>query len=305
MIQSNAPPSQTAPRIPFALVVTADDFGIGVDTSRGIIRAHRHGPVTATSLMAITGEHVRASVGLLADAPDLDVGLHVVLTDCGHPPLVAGRSSGLVGRDGRFLSNGRLWRKAFSGRLNQAAVAEEIAAQAELFRQLLGRPPAFVDGHHHAHQLPIIRDALLDVIRQSLLPPVTRITVEAPKMIRRVASARARRVAADFLGRRAAPTFRRNGLFANDYFFGMLAPRLLRLDFPWRAFLNHLPDSGVIEWVVHPGMADESLIGRDDYRTARVKELESLTNPQGVEAWKHLRPNLTSKSLLRNAAAGN
>jgi len=59
----------------------------------------------------------------------------------------------------------------------------------------------------------------------------------------------------------------------------MLAPRLLRLD-SMAGVLNHLPDSGVIEWVVHPGMADESLIGRDDYRTARVKELESLTNPR-------------------------
>ncbi|MGD0463084.1 MAG: ChbG/HpnK family deacetylase [Tepidisphaeraceae bacterium] len=294
----------TAPRIPLALVVTADDFGIGVGTSRGIIRAHRQGPVTATSLMTITGQHVRASVGLLADAPDLDVGLHVVLTDCGHPPLVAGQSSGLVGRDGRFLSNGRLWRKAFSGRLNQAAVAEEIAAQAELFHELLGRRPAFVDGHHHAHQLPIIRDALLGVIRQGLLPPVTRITVEAPKMIWRAPSAGVKRLAAHFLGRCAAPTFRRHGLFTNDFYFGILAPRLLRRDFPWQGFLNQLPDSGVMEWVVHPGMADDTLIGRDDYRAGRVKELESLTHPQGVEAWGHLRQNLTRKSLLQSLALG-
>ncbi|MGD0540483.1 MAG: ChbG/HpnK family deacetylase [Tepidisphaeraceae bacterium] len=295
----------TAPRIPLALVVTADDFGLGVATSQGILRAHRQGPVTATSLMTITGEHVRASVGLLADAPDLDVGLHVVLTECGHRPLVAGQSSGLVGRDGRFVSNGRLWRRAFGRRLNQAAVAEEIAAQAELFHRLLDRRPAFVDGHHHAHQLPIIRDALLDVIRQGLLPPVTRITAEAPQMIRRVPSARVRRLAADFLGRRAAPIFRRNGLFANDYFFGMLAPRLLQQDFPWQGFLNHLPVSGVVEWVVHPGMADDTLIGRDDYRTGRVKELESLTHLQGVEAWKHLSQNLARKSILASLAIGH
>jgi chitin disaccharide deacetylase len=298
MTQSNASPPQTAPRTSLALVVTADDFGIGVATSRGIIHAHRHGPVTATSLMTNTGRHVRESVALLADAPDLDVGLHVVLTDCGDPPLAAGKSSGLLGRDGRFLSNGQLWRKAFTGRLNQSAIAEEIVAQAELFHQLLGRRPAFVDGHHHAHQLPIIRDALLDVIWQGLLPPITRITREAPKMIRRVPSARAKRVAADFLGRRAAPTFRRHGLFANDYFFGMLDPRLLQQDFPWQRYLNNLPESGVIEWVVHPGMADDTLTGRDRYRVGRIRELQCLTSPTGVEAWKHLRGNLARKSLL-------
>jgi chitin disaccharide deacetylase len=304
MTHSIASPPRTAHRIPLALVVTADDFGIGVDTSRGIIRAHRQGPVTATSLMTITGEHVRASVGLLADAPDLDVGLHVVVTDCGHSPLVAKPSSGLAGRDGRFFSNGQLWQKSFVGKLNQSAVAEEIAAQAELFHRLLGKPPAFVDGHHHAHQLPIIRDALLEVIQQGPLPPVTRITIEVPKMIWRVPSAVVKRLAADFLGRRASPIFRSHGLFSNDYYFGMLGQRLHQQDFPWQGFLDHLPNSGVIEWVVHPGMADDSLIGRDDYRAGRVKELESLTNPQGIKAWEHLRQNLTRKSLLRNKMIG-
>jgi chitin disaccharide deacetylase len=304
MTHSNASPPRTASRIPLALVVTADDFGIGVETSRGIIRAHKQGPVTATSLMTITGEHVRSSVGLLAEAPDLDVGLHVVLTNCGHPPLVAGPSSGLVGRDRHFLSNGQLWRNAFTGRLNRAAVAEEIAAQAELFHQLLGRRPMFVDGHHHAHQLPIIRDALLEVIQQGLLPRVTRTTIESPKMIRRVPSAVVKRLAANFLGRRASPIFRSHGFFTNDYYFGMLSPHLLQQNFPWQPFLDHFPNSGVIEWVVHPGMLDDSLIGRDDYRAGRVKELESLTNPQGIKSWEHLRQNLTRKSLLRNEVIG-
>ena len=38
-----------------ALIVTADDFGLGPATSEGIIRAHLEGPVTATSMMVVTG----------------------------------------------------------------------------------------------------------------------------------------------------------------------------------------------------------------------------------------------------------
>ena len=53
-------------RSPLAVVVTADDFGIGRLTSEGIIQAHLHGPVTATSLMTITADHVLASVPLIA-----------------------------------------------------------------------------------------------------------------------------------------------------------------------------------------------------------------------------------------------
>src|SRR4051812_31175343 len=169
---------------PFSLVVTADDFGIGRKTSDGIIKAHLHGPVTATSLMAITGDHVRASVPLLADAPNLDVGLHLVLTNCGEKPLMARESSGLIDRDGYFYTNGKLWIKALTGKLQRAVIADEIVAQTEMFHKLLGRAPAYVDCHHHAHQLPIVRDALMEVIALGLLPPISRVTVEPRGLIR-------------------------------------------------------------------------------------------------------------------------
>src|SRR3954453_7628502 len=106
-----------------SLVVTADDFGIGRKTSEGIIRAHREGPVTATSGMAVTGDPIKSSVSLLESVPDLEVGLHLVLTGPGGQPLaLRGRASGLTGRDGRFLSNGQMWAKAWTGRLSRAAV---------------------------------------------------------------------------------------------------------------------------------------------------------------------------------------
>lgn len=299
------PKSASTPRLPFAIVVTADDFGIGRKTSEGIIKAHLHGPVTATSLMSITGDHVRASVPLLADAPNLDVGLHLVLTHCGEKPLVARESSGLIRRDGYFLNNGQLWIKALGGKLQREAVADEIAAQTEMFHKLVGRAPAYVDCHHHAHQLPIIRDALLDVIGHDLLPPVTRITVEPTGLIRAVPSVRLKRRAAQFMGRRAASAFSQRWIWTNDTYFGMLAPRDLRRAFPWKTYLDKLPKTGVIEWVVHPGEADETLADRDAYRTERTKELEALTDAEGVRAWEHLRPFLSRKSILRKQPVGD
>jgi predicted glycoside hydrolase/deacetylase ChbG (UPF0249 family) len=286
-------------RSPLAVVVTADDFGIGFKTSEGIIQAHLNGPVTATSLMTITGDHVRASIPLLQNAPNLDVGLHLTLTRCGHLPLVAGKSSGLVDRDGNFHCNGRLWLQAFTGKLQQAAVADEIAAQAELFLKLVGRPPTHVDSHHHAHQLPTIRDALLDVMNRGLLPKVTRKTIESPGMLRKLAGARAKRMAAGFVGKKAGEIFSNHRIWSNDYFIGMLAPRDLHLSSPWAGFLKNLPDSGFVEWIVHPGLSDETLIGRDEYGVQRTKELESLTQSPGADAWQFLKPILTRKSALQ------
>src|ERR1035438_4244460 len=102
------PQTPPLPQPPQALVITADDFGIGVATSRGIVGAHLRGTVTATSLMTVTGDHAAASVALLAESPRLEVGLHLVLTGAGHGPLAAGRAAGLGGGDGRFGSLARV-----------------------------------------------------------------------------------------------------------------------------------------------------------------------------------------------------
>ena len=54
------------------LIVNADDFGFTRDVNQGIVHAHRHGIVTATTLMANGGEFHQA-VLLAADNPALDV----------------------------------------------------------------------------------------------------------------------------------------------------------------------------------------------------------------------------------------
>jgi predicted glycoside hydrolase/deacetylase ChbG (UPF0249 family) len=284
---------------PLSLVVTADDFGIGVQTSRGIIQAHLQGPVTATSVMVVTGKHIEDSVPLLADAPRLDLGLHLVLTQAGHRPLVAKKSSGLIDRQGNFLSNRRLWIRSLLGRLNAAGVAEEIAAQAELFQKLIGRRPDYVDGHHHAHQLPAIRQALASLVRTiRTLPGITRITREPPEIRKNVPTSRSRRRAANYLGNQAGPYFSERGVWANDFYFGMISDEDLKSPFPWEVYLRNLPQIGVVEWVVHPGLEDATLTGRDSYIKQRPVELGALTGKDGVAKWEFLRGRLARKSAL-------
>ena len=285
------------------LIITADDFGIGRATSAGIIRAHRDGPVTAASLMTVTGDHAKASVALLGGAPDLEVGLHLVLAGPRGRPLVARTGSGLVDANGRFLSNAKLWLRAWSGQLDRNAVVEEIAAQAEMFRALLGRPPSYVDSHYHAHQLPAIRAALLEVVRSGILPPVTRTTVEPSGIRAGVKSARIRRWAAHWLGSQARAEFRRQHLWTNDFFFGMLDSTDLCYPFPWSRYLGRFPRSGTVEWVVHPGLLDDTLVGEDHYITERVRELEVLTSTAAFEALARAGAKLATKAALRRSAA--
>lgn len=284
------------------LVVTADDFGVGRATSAGIIRAHRDGPVTATSMMTVTGDHVRASVPLLEDAPDLEVGLHLVLTDVGAPALVARPSSGFVDRDGCFRAHRELWMRASLGRVDPQAVLAEIVAQGEMFRRLLCRAPAFVDGHHHAHQLPIVRRAVVEAIRLGILPAITRATVAPPGTLAAVPGVRLRRAVAHGLGLVAGRVFRRGGVWVNDYFVGMLGGSGLARPCPWMPYLRRLPPQGSVECVVHPGLLDETLRGRDAYIEARPRELAALTSPGCREALARADIALTTKTALQREA---
>src|SRR6185369_16314769 len=81
-------PAQTVLISRKQLVVNADDFGFTPDVNEGIVEAHRHGILTATTLMA-NGAAFEDAVRLAGEHPTLDVGCHLV--------LVSGRSV-LTGR---------------------------------------------------------------------------------------------------------------------------------------------------------------------------------------------------------------
>jgi predicted glycoside hydrolase/deacetylase ChbG (UPF0249 family) len=132
---------------------------------------------------------------------------------------------------------------------------------------------------------------------------VTRVTLESPRIARNVRSVRVKRLAARWLGKSASNTFSQRWIWTNDSFFGMLSPMDLKRPFPWDNYLSALPESGVIEWVVHPGLPDETLRDRDDYHTARPVELAALTSPAGAAHWQHLRSCLARKSVLRKIPA--
>ena len=285
------PPAQ----LPTALVVTADDFGFGVSTSRGIIRAHRAGIVTSTSLMAVTGDHAAGSVALLADAPALEVGMHLVLTGPAQRPLAATRSSGLVGRDGAFHPLKKLLFLSLCERLDYRGVLDEICAQAEKCRGLLGRSPAYVDGHHHAHQLPVVREALVIAMRVGVLPRVARCTTEAASVRKNVRGCAIRRAVMHRIGSAARPGFQEAGVQTNDSCFGIISPADLRKSNPWDHYLGHLPPTGTVEWFVHPGEADETLAGRDTYRAERVIELEALIRFTQQDDWPRWKSILRTK----------
>jgi len=148
------------------MIVCADDFGLCEDVDRAILGLCASGKLSAVSCMVALRRCAPESLARLRQLqPAVDVGLHLCLTDdwlSFSAPAVAGA----------WTPFGTLFRHALLGRLDRRQLLSAIAAQYELFAGKTGRPPDFIDGHLHVHQLPLIRDSLIEFV--STLPPGSR-----------------------------------------------------------------------------------------------------------------------------------
>lgn len=133
------------------LILTVDDFGMHAGIDAAVLQLGALGCVTATSCLVLAPRWQEAARELTpAVRQQLDVGLHVDFTEFG----------------GQARPLNRLIQMSLLRRLDPATVRRQIALQLDTFEDALGTPPDYIDGHQHAHQLPQIRDALIDEVQQ-------------------------------------------------------------------------------------------------------------------------------------------
>lgn len=246
------------------LILCSDDFAFSRGVSETIAELARTGKINAISCMAAMPDWI-ADSELLHDLPDhVQIGLHLTLTE--EVPLTP--MPGLA-PTGRLPAINPLSRMAARGRIPLDEAAAEIAAQFDAFVAGLGRPPAFVDGHQHAHALPGIRDIVL--AETALRAPeawirdcTDRLTamLARPFIGKAIGSAwhsRGLRRAAAAVGLATNDSFAGHYDFAGDY--RALFPRFLR-----RPGGTHLV-------MCHPGAGARP---GDAIATARSREAEAL-----------------------------
>ena len=146
------------------LIVNADDFGLTGGVSRGILRAHREGLVTSTTVLASLPAQPELDATAAA-SPGLGLGLHFNLT-WGRPVSPAETVASLVDADGRFGRD----LAALQERARPDEVRRECEAQIEAFARRFGRGPTHLDSHHHAHRVPRVMDAVVDVVVAARVP---------------------------------------------------------------------------------------------------------------------------------------
>jgi predicted glycoside hydrolase/deacetylase ChbG (UPF0249 family) len=142
------------------VIFNADDFGFTRDVNEGIVEAHLHGVLTATTLMA-NGDAFDHAVACARDTPTLDIGVHLV--------MVQGLS---VARPGQALP-ATLQDLAMALLRRQIPVYDEAAAQV---RKILaaGIRPSHIDTHKHTHLFPPVLDAVARVAKEFGIPWIRR-----------------------------------------------------------------------------------------------------------------------------------
>jgi predicted glycoside hydrolase/deacetylase ChbG (UPF0249 family) len=236
------------------LVVNADDFGFTRDVNRGIVQAHQHGILSATTLMA-NGDAFDDAVQLARTTPTLDVGCHLV--------LIQGRS--LV--SGRDLPGSwdELLRVLLLRRLD---VYSELRAQVQRIVDT-GLTPSHFDTHKHTHVLPNVLTAVIRLAEEFAVPFI-RLPFDAGW----------------WPGRPLDVWYRtrlKNGrLRSTDHFLGFRLTDTLT-EQSLCAALSRLPE-GSTEFMCHPGYLGQELQhARTRLKETRERELEALTSPRVKE----------------------
>lgn len=231
------------------LIVTADDFGAAVEVNEAVERAHRHGILSAASLM-VSGDAARDAVARAKAMPQLRVGLHLVLVE-GKPVLPAGRVPDLVDSSGRFRTDmARAGAAMFFLPKVRAQLRAEIEAQFAAFAAT-GLKLDHVNAHKHFHLHPTIAGLLVEIGKAHGVKGA-RVPLEPQQVLARIEPHKASGVVAlttpfaSGLRRR----FRAAGIAAPDQVFGLAwsgAMTGARL----KGMIEHLPD-GLSEIYMHP-----------------------------------------------------
>ena len=256
------------------MIICADDYGMRADIDRAILQLCREGKLSAVSCMVLFArcddtlmKQIRAHEG------KVDIGLHFCLTDENlplSPPLETTR-----------LPNFKtLFRRALLRQLKPETVTGLLAGQYENFVQKSGRAPDYIDGHLHAHQLPVVAGALVDFVRR--LPAGGRPYIRNTRLqTRELRREKLPRLKAGFIGSFGARLERRlraakiatNAGFSGIYDFN-----------EWRRYPEFLPKfaaclpekNGML--VTHPGF-DE------DWRRSEFEALQQYTG--SVNRFQH------------------
>lgn len=267
------------------LIVNADDFALTHLVCNGIIKAHKEGIVTSTSLM-INSPHLDYAVKLLKDTPTLDVGIHLNLS--WHiPVLTQNKIPSLLDSNGRFYR--RL--KEIPSTVKIHEMERELSAQIEK-GLATGLPISHIDSHHHLH-----------VFNHQFLKLFIKLANRYNLALRFINQDNKNQDNQE--DKQEQEGYGNERVITPDYFEGTFFGQDNITLHNLQSIFESLPE-GVTELMCHPGEVDNLLRNESSYVNERKMELEILTNTE-IKTWlKEKKIKLiTYKNLLPSGNNSN
>ncbi len=274
------------------VIINADDLGWSAGVTEGILRAHRWGVVTSTSILA-NMPGAAGAAGSLRAAPRLGAGVHLNVSQ-GPPLSEAGRRlTGDGGQMNRTAMGVVIACAARPGMLR--AVRDEFDAQ---IRWVLdhGIRPTHLDSHRHCHAFAPIFVCVVDLARKYNIPFVRRLG--EPASVRRLDSS-------PHAGRRLSVILnchmRIDAAITTEYFatggtWGIAHTG--RITARWLKRAAGMLRAGATEIATHPGEPH----GLDPAQTRLVEsrrdELNALCDPSVKEAFARAGAELVNYADL-------
>lgn len=131
------------------LIINGDDYGYTPEQSEGILKAHREGILTSTTVMINMVSKTDANK-LLKYKKSLGIGLHLNITK-GKPVSLPKEVPSLANEKGEMFRPQEWTRKAwndFGNLKNEAEVELEFNNQLKKFKEKLRMKPSHLDSHH-------------------------------------------------------------------------------------------------------------------------------------------------------------
>lgn len=254
------------------VMLCADDYGLSPGVDEGILALAEQKRITALSCMTASPRWPQAAAALRPMFSAVDIGLHFALTQ-----LVPLGPMPRLAPDGSFPTMGRLYARAALRMIDAGEIAQELERQLSAFVRATGREPDFLDGHHHVHQLAVVRDAVARIwgkrtgwIRNTATP-ISCI------FARGVAMPRA--AVLSLYGRAARRAWRSAEIATNSDFSGV---RNFDEREPYRALMRRYligAQPGLLI-MCHPGRPDADLAQVDTVTAPRADELTYLSGAE-------------------------
>lgn len=263
-----------------ALIVNADDFGLTSSINSGIIRAFKEGVVKSTSLMA-TGRAFNDAVKLTRIYPDLDIGLHLTLTN-EKPILIPDYIKSLVDKNGNFFPLSIFLLRYFIRKIRKEEIKLELRAQ---FEKAIDSDPKIthIDSHNHIHILPCILDITIKLCKEF---NIKYIRYPSEKIaLKHIFSGFFKRTLlmciVKILLINAGDKIKKAGLNSTQFFFGFFNSGNLKMGDIEKIIFSF--KNGLSELMVHPGEVDNELLTKYSHWNYNWQQEFNLLTQENVK----------------------